>query len=376
MRVWQMPLFCGCSTWTDPSNVNCGVVSIPLPGLPLGVASGGAAPAGFRAFFAGPENRLVEPAVAAVLDAAIAKYNPLLLWGASGTGKSHIARGLAEAWRARHGRRRRVEYVVASDFARELNDAIAAQAMDDFHTKYRRAALLVIEDVARLDGRQAVQEELLYTFDALLAGGGRLIATAGTAPARWSDFLPAVTARLTSGLVVPLRPPSKTVRRMLLEQLATMTATAVGDGVLDVLADQLEVSAPELLGALVQLQSPALLDGEPADVRQAKQFIAGQHEATRPALPAIAAAVAKQFGVKLSLLRGPSRRRAVVVARDAAIYLARELNQTSFVEIGRYFGGRDHTTVLHGYHKLQELLGGDAALQQAVDTVEKALRPC
>ena len=111
-------------------------------------------------------------------------------------------------------------------------------------------------------------------------------------------------------------------------------------------------------------------------MRQARQFVAGQHEAKRPALAAIAAAVAKQFGVKLSLLRGPSRRRAVVVARDAAIYLARELSQTSFVEIGRYFGGRDHTTVLHGYRKLQELLGDDAALKQAVDTVEKALRPC
>ena len=130
-----------------------------------------------------------------------------------------------------------------------MNDAIAAQATDDFHTKYRRAALLVIEDIARLDGRQAVQEELLYTIDALLGSGGRLIATAGTGPSQWRDFLPAVTARLTSGLVVPLRSPSKAVRKLLLEQLAAMNSTPVGDGVLDILADQLAVTAPELLGA-------------------------------------------------------------------------------------------------------------------------------
>ena len=142
----------------------------------------------------------------------------------------------------------------------------------------------MIEDIARLDGRPAVQEELLYTIDALLSSGGRLMATAGTAPSQWRDFLPAVTARLTSGLVVPLRPPSKVVRKLLLEQLAAMNSTPVGDGVLDVLADQLAVTAPELLGALVQLQSPALLDGQPANVRQARQFVAGQHEAKRPAV--------------------------------------------------------------------------------------------
>lgn len=361
----------------DRTRVNCGIVSIPLPGLPLGVTPDalGGRPLALAEFLAGPENHLADAAVRAVLDEVIGKYNPLLFCGPSGTGKSHLALGLAHVWRVRRGRRG-VETIAAADFARELGDAIAAQATEDFRTKYREAALLVIEDVGQLAGRDAAQEELLHTFDALLANGGRLIATAVGAPHGFRDFLPTLASRLESGLVVPLHLPGREVRREVLDRLAALCAVSAPGAVLELLAAELDAPVPELLGALLQLHAPAQMEGEPIGLAQARRWLGDRNGTRRPAIREIAMAVSKQFGVRLPVLRGPLRQRGVVVARDAAIYLAREISALSFVEIGRYFGGRDHTTVLHGYRKMQQLLSTDAALRQTVETVQKALQPC
>jgi chromosomal replication initiator protein len=319
---------------------------------------------GFRV---GPENALAIAAVDAVLDQPADKYNPLVFYGASGTGKTHLARGLEALWRARHGRRRRAECVAASEFARELADAIDAQATDEFRAKYRRAALLIVEDLGQLSGRTAAQVELMHTVDAVLAEGGRVIVTAAAPIAELPELAPPLAGRLSAGLSVRLRPPSAAVRAAVLREFAARRGVPISNELLDLLAAELELTVPELLGALVQLAVAAEVDSRRLDASAVREFIGRRNGQRRPPLREIAAVVAKQFGLRLGDLRGPSRRRSLVTARDLAIYLARTLGGESFVEIGRFFGGRDHTTILHGYQKITELLDNDPALRRMAD---------
>ena len=151
-----------------------GLVAIPLEGQPM---DGGVK------FVAGPENYLVEPAIENVLHDRVAAYNPLVLCGPSGTGKSHLARGLAAAWRKRFPEQA-VVYTTAVDFARELADAIETQAVVDLRKRYRTAGLLVFEDAGRLADKPAAQVELIHTLDAVMRRGGQVVVTASTAPAR------------------------------------------------------------------------------------------------------------------------------------------------------------------------------------------------
>ena len=357
-----------------------GVVSIPLAGRPLDLherAPGDrSSPVTLHQFLAGPENRLVEVAVRSVFEHPLATYNPLVFYGPSGTGKTHLARGLETAWKARYHRRRRVQYTTATDFARELADAIETQAMDDLRTKYRTAALLVFEDVGRLAGKPAAQAEFLHTCDALLAAGSRLVATAAAAPAELPGIVPGLQSRLAGGLSVPLLPPGPEARLAILRRLAAVRGVDLPRDAAELLANGLSATVPELFGAVVQLEVSARLRGGCIDVEMVESFLARRNGSRQPPLQQIAALTAKYFSVKLADLRGPSRRRLVVTARDVAMYLARRWTGESLKQIGEFFGGRDHSTVMHGCRKIEGLLKTDAGVRQAVQCLQQKWKTC
>jgi len=360
--------------------VDCGVVSLPLPG-PMPTLTGGAfrgRPSGRTdEFLVGPENRLAEVAVQTVLEGnGHDHFNPLLFYGPSGCGKSHLAMGIAAGWSARCEQRRRVHCVAADDFAIELHEAIAAQATADFRRKYREAEMLVIENIPRLAGKTAAQEELLHTIDALIANGRRVVGTALTPPSRWSDISPAIRSRFHGGLLVPVQLPGSEVRRLLIERWSGALGLSIEADAAALAAQRLALSAPELLGALMQLRELGLPPGQVITLEQVRRFLARFAGQSAPSLKEIAGATARHFGVTLGQMRSKSRRRAVVLARDTAIYLARELAGCTLPELGRYFGNRDHTTISHGYHKLKQMLLTDADVQQAVSAVQNMLKEC
>ena len=207
-------------------------------------------------FIAGPENRLVEVAVRSAVEGPGNGYNPLVFYGPSGTGKSHLAHGLAAAWKARD-RRQRVVCTTAVDFARELADAIETQAVDEFRTKHRGADFLVVEDLGMLAtrklGKLSAQEELIHTLDAMVAEERWMVVTVGRLPAALPGILPALQSRLMGGLLVPLSPPGVEARLAILEQLAAIREIPLPAAVARVLAEGLAATAPELAGSLVQL---------------------------------------------------------------------------------------------------------------------------
>jgi chromosomal replication initiator protein len=350
-----------------------GVVTIPLPGQPLAGDSScrdGARVPTILEFLAGPENCLVEPAVSGVLGRQPTLYNPLVLYGPSGTGKSHLARGLAATWKLNFPQSR-VAYTTAVDFAREMADAFEAQAVEDFRARYREASLAVIEDIGELATKPAVQEELIFTLDAVIQRGGQVVVTVSSAPGEIAGFPPALRSRLAAGLCVPLALPGPDTRLAILQRWSNLREVEISDSILKLLAEGLAGTVPELLGAILQLAVPAGEEGRPINARQVRDFLSHRDSTVRPKLRDIASLTARHFTLRLSDLRGKSRRRPVVAARGVAIYLCRQLTRESLGRIGEYFGGRDHTTILHACRKTEELLQTDPAIRQALDQLQK-----
>ena len=349
------------------------IIDIPLPGLMLG--SPGAqkkAPRPSDApshFLAGPENRLVQVVVRSVLEEPPNGYNPIVLYGPSGTGKSHLALGLAAEWKTRN--RRRVECVAAVDFARELAEAIETQGLEEFRTKYRQADLLVFEDIGRMVNRRpknsAPRTSSCMPWMSLIDRGSWVIVTSLAAPYAMTGMLPALQSRLTAGLTVPLAPPETDTRLAIINRLADLRKIDLPSPVAQTLAEGFCGTVPELMGALTQLEVPARRDGCRINVKDVQSLLARRGSQCKASIHAIALATARHFALKLSELRSPSRQRAVVAARDMAVYLARNMIKCSFDEIGRYFGGRDHTTMMHSWHKIENLLNTDPAMRHEID---------
>ncbi len=352
-----------------------GVVTIPLPGQPLagGSSASGELQSSTRLeFFAGPENRLLEPAVMGVLGRQPTHYNPLVLYGPSGTGKSHLARGLATTWKANFPQRK-VIYTTAVDFSRELIDAIEAQAVDDMRAKYRGAGLAVFEDIAELTTKPATQEELVCTLDETIQRGGQVVVTASANPTEIAGLFPTLQSRLAAGLALPLSPPGPDARLAILERWSSAREIDLADSILQLLAAGLTGTVPELLGAMLQLEVPAKQDRRAINDREVREFLMHRDSDRRPKLRDIAVMTAKYFSLRLSDLRGPSRRRPVVAARDVAVYLCRQIAKESLGRIGDYFGGRDHTTIMHACRKTEELLQSDPAVKQAIEQLQRKL---
>jgi chromosomal replication initiator protein len=354
-----------------------GVVTIPLRGQPLRDAAEsddgvGCHPAA-DGFVVGPENGLAVVAIRSILGGAPNGYNPVVVYGPSGVGKSHLVCGLAAQWQSIY--RRRAVCVTAVDFARELADSIETQSVDEFQAKYRQAALLVVEDLGGLvqgkTGKLCAQDELVHTLDCLAEAGGWIVVTASLAPGELPGVAPRLQSRLVAGLTVPLLPPGSEARLALLQRLADVQGISLPGPVAQILADGLPLTAPELRGALLQLEVRARAEGCPIDAALARGFLTQRVTLKQQPLREIAAVTARHFALKLSDLRSPSRRRALVTARGVAMYLARSLTRLSLEQIGKYFGGRDHTTVMYSCDKTAELLKSDPAIRHAVETLRQ-----
>jgi chromosomal replication initiator protein len=185
--------------------------------------------------------------------------------------------------------------------------------------------------------------------------------------------LPALQSRLTAGLTIPLAPPGVAARLAILEQLAAMRKIPLPEAVARVLAEGLAGTAAELAGSLLQLATSAELQAVPLDVEAARRFVAKRNVTRRPTLHEIALATARHFSLRLGDLRSPVRRRALVVARGVAIYLARRLTSENLQQIGGYFGGRDHSTVMHSCRKTEELIVCDPSVHEAVERLQSSL---
>jgi len=329
-------------------------------------------------FVAGPENRLLRVAcesLAAGNRARLADWpQPLVAWGPAGSGKSLLARAVAHSFKSQPA----AEPVAAAsgaDFAREFAHACQADDIARWRRKWSAAALVVIDNVDQLAGKLAAQRELNLALDSALSHGGKALLTLNDNPAAAPALTPALASRLCGGLVLPLAMPDLDARREILRYWADAQRLPLTPEALEWLAAEYPVSAGDLRAIVTRLAAARKLADHPEDgpKSQATPLSRARLEralhaaavSTAPTLATIARAASRWFRIPLKELRGPSRRRGVAVARGVAMLLARRYTDHSLLEIGRHFGRRDHTTVLHACRAAEARIAGDPALQKA-----------
>ena len=339
-----------------------GVSRIALPCSDLGEAMrAGSVPE----FVAGPENRLAVPALQQLLAgddlaAAAQLFNPLVLLGSSGTGKTHLARGITRHWNSLLDPSK-VEYVTAIDFARQLHAARAEKQLDSFRDRLAGLHLLVLEDLHRLPIRVYVQRELRDTLDVLIEAGAVIVVTSQQPPATMAGLDPGLRDRLSGGLTVRLQTPGIEARQELLRQTAIERGLHLDDQQLLQMAQKVEGPAPQLFRALAEhkvtdrQESPADVLRSPLELKQ------------------IIAVVARYFSLTQAALRSPARRKSLVYARSVAIHLARTLTDQSYAQIGDSLGRRDHTTIMHASRTLKKRLTTDACTQKDIEELKRIL---
>ncbi|NOY41030.1 MAG: ATP-binding protein [Planctomycetes bacterium] len=344
-----------------------GVTRIDLPSYQGGPALGPEAGCGIAlpCFVAGPENRLAVPVLQRLLSdeargEAAQTFNPLVLIGPTGSGKSHLARGIFRRLHDLHGSESG-EYFTAIDFAREVRAAHAEGALENFRDRLASLSLLVIEDLQRLPERVFIQRELRDTLDTLIDAGCTVVLTAQGSPAAMAPLEAGLRDRIASGLTIRLSTPGTEARHEILQLAAEDRNLSISPKQLQSLVQRIEGPASQLLRALSEWELSGSTDDETATFREPVK------------LKQIIAIVARYFSLTQAALRSSARRKSLVHARGIAIYLARRLTDLSYAQIGQGLGHRDHTTIMHAQRNMQRLLANDAATQQAVDELQRIL---
>jgi chromosomal replication initiator protein len=229
--------------------------------------------------------------------------------------------------------------------------------------------------LGQLAGKRGAQQELCNWLDAIWRRDGMVVVTARTLPHQSPALLAPLRSRLAAGLAVPLAPAGPAARRVILERAAAARGLALPKRVVQMMADGWDQNVPSLLGALMELEMTARLEDGSFDAQRIRDYVAGRAGGQRLTLRAIALLTAKYFGLRLSELKSPVRRQSIVAARGVAIYLSRQLTDKSLDEIGKYFGGRDHTTVLHAFRRTERLARRDPSARHAISELKRTLSP-
>ncbi len=321
--------------------------------------------------YIGSSENLLVPAAVDALCQQPPKYNPVVFFGSTGTGKSLLVQLIAARWK-RDNKSSRAVLTTGADFARDYAHAVETDSLPDLRAKYRRAGLVAIDDLHEIGEKTAAQHELVRTLDVLLANQQRFVVTLPHSPAEITTLVPALASRLAAGLTVPLQPPGPAARRLILRSLVANRGFSLPERVVDLVAsdtltDVLKpATVPRLLQTLVRLERFSLEGDISADeqtLRRCLQPVSGGDE---PQLQSITKHVSKYFNLRATELRGKTRQQRVVRARGVAMFLARQLTANSLESVGRHFGNRDHTTVLHACRKTESLLETDPSIRQAV----------
>jgi chromosomal replication initiator protein len=330
----------------------------------------------FENFIVGPSNKHAHAYCAAVAESPAKTYNPLFIYGGVGLGKSHLIQAVCHKIYKDTKGSVKIAYIPSESFTNELINAIQHHATQAFRQKYRNVDILVIDDVHFFAGRDSTQEEFFNTFNALYDAHKQIILSSDRPPKEIANLQERLISRFGWGLTCDIQPPDLETRVAILKKKIEREAVAVPDEVIFFIAQLIKTNIRELEGALIRTIAYSLLEEKPITLDLAKEVLRDLLREPKKLITVdfIQRCVGEEFGVSLLDLKTKRRTKTIVLPRQIAMYLSRELTDLSFPEIGEFFGGKDHTTILHSYNKIKEALGSDGALKEQVDRLIQVIK--
>jgi chromosomal replication initiator protein len=330
----------------------------------------------FENFVVGPSNRFAYAAAMAIAEQPGDQYNPLFVYGGAGLGKTHLLQAISLHCRDLH-RGLNARYVTSEHFTNDFIDGIRRKRMSEFKSHYRNVDVLLLDDIQFLEGKEQILEEFFHTFNDLYEAGKQLVFSADRPPRSLVNLEDRVRSRFEWGLTTDIQPPDIETRLAILKRNAAFAPQRVPEPVLEFIAERVVDNIRELEGALTRITAYAALTHQSIDLEMAADVLQdlGPAQTAAPIGPGqILAATAAAFGVSVTDLEGPSRRQPLARGRQVAMYVCRELTDLSLPKIGQLFGGRDHTTVLHGVNTVKRLMQTDQELLKRVTALLQSLR--
>lgn len=329
----------------------------------------------FESFVVGSYNQFAAAAAMSVAEKPASHYNPLFIYGGVGLGKTHLMSSIGYEVLSRN-KGTRVSFTTSEEFTNEMINAIRFDRMADFRDKYRNVDLLLIDDIQFLARKERTQEEFFHTFNRIYDNGKQIVITADCVPTELSDIEQRLTSRFGWGLVADLGVPDLETRVAILRRKAYEDFLDLPDDVAYFLAEQVESNVRDLVGHLVRVVAMSKLQGLPLTrglAELALKDVMRRH--SKPiTIDLIIGHVSKAFNVKATDLKSKKKHKLYAFPRQVAMYLARDLTECSYPEIGTAFGGKDHSTVIYAARKIEKAQEKDHSLKNMIEGIRKEIR--
>ncbi|MFC4995158.1 chromosomal replication initiator protein DnaA [Rubritalea tangerina] len=330
----------------------------------------------FKRFVVGQNSEFAHAACTAVASGSAVSYNPLFIHGSSGLGKTHLMQAVGNRILSEKPNAK-VVYLTSEKFTNEFIDAVKKGDLEKFRKKYRKADVLLIDDIQFLAGKERSQEEFFHTFNTLLDLQSQIVLTSDRPACEIKNFEPRLISRFESGLTVEMQSPRLETRVAILRKKMEDWDVKLSDDVIRFLAERIRSNVRRLEGALVRLATYASLGGTTIDIERAETLlrdILREEGSKQVSIDAIQKAVSEHFDIRLADMSSRRRPANIAFARQVAMYLSRKMTQASLMEIGDAFGGRDHGTVIHAVKKVEQRINKESMVRDTVDLLDAMLQ--
>ena len=330
----------------------------------------------FEKFVKGDNNSFAYNAALAISKNPGKAYNPVLIYGGVGLGKTHLMQAIGNEIYSKSNGKSKIIYITAENFTNEFTHSILTNKMTDFKSKYRKADVLLIDDIHFFKSKDGTQEELFHTFDALYNSNKQLVFTCDRPLAEIKNISDRLRSRFERGLNVDLAPPDFETRQAILEKKLEGKNVRIPKEVLQLIAKNVSSNVRDLEAALTKLCAYSELIGKEVTLEIAQQQLKdtfGSPKQGNISIETIQKVVAEHYSLSFVDLKGKKRTKNIVFPRQLSMYLTKELTEYSTTEIGAEFGGRDHTTVMHSIEKIDEDIKADPSLKQTLETIKRKI---
>jgi chromosomal replication initiator protein len=331
----------------------------------------------FDSFVIGSSNRFAHAAALAVAEAPAQAYNPLFIYGGTGLGKTHLLQAIA-GYTIEHSRELSARYVTSETFMNDFINSLRDKRIEGFKQRYRHYDVLLVDDIQFFEHKERIQEEFFHTFNSLYEAGRQIVISSDRPPRAIATLESRLRSRFEWGLITDIQPPDLETRIAILRRKVKTDAIHVPDTqVLTFVASRISTNIRELEGALTRVVAFSSLTGRPMTVELAQEVLKDvfpQGEMPEISVEQIQQTVVERFGMSLGELTGDRRSQAIVYPRQVAMYLCRELTDSSLPKIGKKFGGRDHTTVIHATSKIARLIREDRNVYNLVQELTARIK--